>query len=124
FVKFQSLQLLHRHRRIRARLRRQIQNRLEVQQRNLRLAINIDHVSQFLQRPKNKERVDEQREELPHSDPLRKNQIQHQKQNGSPQQIHAAPLDETQTAQIANLLQLQLENLRGSRVQPRDLLLR
>ena len=41
-----------------------------------------------------------------------------------PQQVDERALDEAQAAQVADLLQLQLQNLRGGGVQPVDLLLR
>ena len=93
-------------------------------QRSFRFAVSIDHVSQFLQRSENEERIDEQRKELPHRDALREDQVEHQEQDGSPQEIDERALDEAQAAQIAHLLQLQLQDLRGGRVQAIDFLLR
>ena len=55
---------------LRPRLRRQVQNLSKLSQGYFGLAIDIDHVAQFLQRAEDEERIDEQREELPDGDAL------------------------------------------------------
>src|SRR5260370_41268095 len=97
----------------RPRFRRQAQDSLEVLQRHLRLAIDVDHVAQFLQRSEDEKRIDEQREELPDGDALREDQVEHEEQDRGTQQADAAALYETQAAQVPHLLQLQLEDLGG-----------
>src|ERR1017187_4632570 len=106
----------------RPRFRRQAQDGLEVVQRHLRLAIDVDHVAQFLQRPENEKRIDEQRKELPYSDALREDQVEHEEQDRGAQQVNAGALYEAQAAQVAHLLQFQLENLGGGGVETLDLL--
>src|ERR1700722_8655028 len=105
-------------------LRGQLENFFEVFERSLRFAIRIDHVAQFLQRAKDEERIDEQREELPDGDALREDQVQHQEHDGGAQQVDAGALYETQTAQVAHLFEFELEDLVGGAIQPVDLLLR
>ena len=116
--------MLHRHRRFRSRFRRKVEDRLKVEQRDFGLAVDVDDVPQFLQRSEDEERVDEEREKLADADALGKDQVKHQEQNGRAQEVHAGPLDEAEAAQIAHLFQLQLEDLRGGRVEARNLLLR
>ena len=118
------LEAVDGHRVLRARLRRQAQDGFEILQRDLGFAVDVDHISQFLQRSENEERIDEQREELPDGDPLREDQVQHQEQDRGPQQVDECALDEAQAAQVAHLLQFQLQDLGGGGVQPLDLLLR
>ena len=77
----EGIQMRHGNRILRPRFRRHRHNRFEVLQRNLRLAIRIHHVTQFLQRTENEERIDEEGKELSHSDALREDQIQHQEQD-------------------------------------------
>ena len=66
-VKLQRLQEINGNGMLRTRLRRQFQDRLEILQRDFRLAIHVDHVAQFLQRAEDEERIDEQRKELSHA---------------------------------------------------------
>src|SRR6266566_538399 len=105
------------------RLHRQLEDGLKILERRLRFTIRIDHVAQFLQGAKDEERIDEERKELSDRDALREDQVEHQKHDRRPQEIHAGALYETQTAQIAHLLQFQLENLVGGTIQPLNLLL-
>src|SRR3954467_8500545 len=104
-VECQRFQPIDRDGLCRARLRLQRQNLLEILERSLGLAISIDHIAQFLQWPENEERVDEQREELPHADALREDQIEHQEQDRSPQHVDERSLDKAQTAKVADLFQ-------------------
>src|ERR1019366_9138040 len=101
-VEAQPVEEIHRHGMQRTRLRRQAQNGLEVVQRYLGLAINVDHVAQFLQRSEDEERIDEQRKELPHGDALREDQVEHEEEDGSAQQVDASALYEAQAAQVAH----------------------
>src|ERR1035438_1825619 len=70
------------------RIARRVENPLEILQRNLGLAVNVDDVSQLLQRPKNIKGINQQREKLPNRNLLPENQKQHQEQNAGPQRIH------------------------------------
>src|ERR1700756_784064 len=103
--------------------RRHFQNLFEIVERCFRLAIRVDDIAQFLQRAKNEKRIDEEREKLPDGDALRINQVEHQKKDGSPQEIDEAALNETQTAEVADLFELQLEDFVRSRIKPINLLL-
>ena len=96
----------------------------EVLQRHFRLAVDVDHVAEFLQRSEDEERIDEQGKELPDRDALREDQVEHQEQDRGPQQVDAGALHEAQAAQVAHLLQFQLEDLGGGGVEAGDLLLR
>src|SRR5207248_3191675 len=98
---------------LRTRFGRQAQDVFEVLQRGFRLPVDVDYVAQFLQRAEDEKRINEQREELAHTDALREDQVQHQEQNRCPQQVDAGALHEAQAAQVAHLLQLQLEDLGG-----------
>src|ERR1035437_10209059 len=120
----QLVEELHRHRVQRPRFRRQAQYGLEVLQRYLGLSVDVDYVAQFLQRPEDEERIDEQRKELSHRDALRENQVEHEEQDGGAQQVDAGALYEAQAAQVAQLLQFQFEDLGGGGIEARDLLLR
>jgi hypothetical protein len=51
------------------------------------------------------------------------NQVEHQKEDGSPQEIDEAALNETQAAEVTDLFELQLEDFVGSRIKPINLLL-
>ena len=66
-VEFDRADPLERDGREPARLLRRGQDRLEIRQRHLGFAIGVDDVPEFLQRTEDEERVDEQREELPHA---------------------------------------------------------
>ena len=122
-LEVQRPQIVQRHRPGRPRLLGDAENLLIDVQRRLGLAVDVDDVAQLLQRPEDEERVDEQREELPDGDRSRVNQIEHQEHDAGAQEVHRRSLDEAQAAQVADLLQLELQNLAGGAVQPRDLLL-
>ena len=68
---------------------------------------------ELLQRSEDEERVDEQREELADGDRARVDQVEHQEHDAGAQQVHRRALDEAQAAQVADLLQLQLQDLAG-----------
>src|SRR5882762_4120589 len=123
-VKLQRQQVIEGHRIDRLRILRRIHNVLEVLQRNFRLTVRPDDRAQLLQRSKNEERIEKQREILPHRNLLAENQVEQKEKQRSPQGVDRRALNETQAAQIANLSQLQLKNLPGRIVQPRDFLLR
>src|ERR1700689_2647790 len=122
-VELQRQQLIHRFRIDRLWIARCVENVLKILQRNFGLAVGVDHVSQFLQRRENVERIKQQREELPDRNFLPENQIEHQKHDARAQRVHRCPLNETQTAQIFHFLKFQLENLVGDSVEPDHLLL-
>src|SRR5471030_2903706 len=123
-VKFQRFQKVDGHRILRTRFRLQLQDVFEVLERSLRLAVDVDHVAQFLERAEDEERINPQRKELADGDALRKDQVQHQEENGCPQQVDAGALHEAQAAQVADFLQLQFEDLGGGGIEARDFLLR
>src|SRR5216684_2472704 len=104
-------------------LRRHFQNLFEIVERCLRLAIRVDDIAQFLQRAENEERIDEKREKLPHCNALCVDKIKHQKENGSPQEIDEAALNETKTAEVADLFEFQLEDFVRSGIEAMNLLL-
>src|SRR5205823_875573 len=105
------------------RLSRSIQNVREILQRYFSLAINVDDVPEFLQRAKNKERINKQGKELSHRDRPGEDEVHHQEHDSGAQRVHRRSLDETQTAQVLHLLQFELQNLVGRAVQPVNLLL-
>src|SRR3984957_4341476 len=90
---------------------RGIENFLKILQGDFRFTINIDDVSQFLQRGKNEERIDHEREKLPNCYLLPENQIQHQEQDAGTQGINSGSLNKTQTAQIFHFLKFERQNL-------------
>src|SRR6266852_785403 len=104
-------------------LRRHFQNLFEIVERCLRLAIRVDDIAQFLQRAENEKRVDEKREKLPYGDALRVNQVEHQKENGCPQEIDEAALNKTEAAEVADLFEFQLEDFVRGRIKAVNLLL-
>src|SRR6185312_3430716 len=108
----------------RTRVGRYCEYRFEIRHRRFGLAVGIDDVPQLLQRSEYEERVDEQREELADGYLLCEDEVQHQEQDGRSQQIHTRSLNEAEAAEIAHLLQLELEDLLGRRIQARNLLLR
>ena len=55
---------------------------------------------------------------------LREDQVEHQEHDAGAQEVDRRALDEAEAAQVAHLLQLELQDLVGGRVQPGDLLLR
>src|SRR5262245_38668116 len=75
-----------------------LEDGLKVVERHLRLAIDVHHVSDFLQRTENEERVNPTRKELPDGDFARVDQVQHQSQNRSPECIYASTLNEAEAA--------------------------
>src|SRR3954452_25170322 len=122
-IETQLVEEVHRHGVRWAGLRRQVQYGLEVNQRHLGLAVDIDHIAQFLQRPEYEERINKQRKELAYRDALREDEVEHQEQDRGSQQVDAGTLYEAQAAQIAHLLQFQGEDFGRGGVQARDLLL-
>src|SRR5260370_23694555 len=123
-VKLQRHEFLNRLRIGRLRIARRVENLLKVLQRDFGFAINIDDVPQLLQRRKNEERINHQREKLPYGDLLPKNQIEHQKQNAGAQRVDGRPLDETQAAQVFHFLEFKLQNLSRDSVEPPHFLMR
>src|SRR5882724_1817501 len=112
------------HRVLRFWLHRHSENLFEVVERCFGLAIGVDHVSQFLKGTKNKKRIDKEREKLSDGNALRIDEIQHQKQDRSPQKIYDAALNKTEAAKVANLFKFQFENLIRGGVEAIDFLLR
>ncbi len=103
-------------------IERRAEDLLEGGERRFGFAVNVDDVPQVLQRPENEERVDKEREELSDGDLLVEDEIQHQEQNGRPHQVDTRPLHETEATDVAHLLELELQDLLGGRVETRDLL--
>src|SRR5262245_27990307 len=101
-----------------------LENGFEIIKGDLRLAVDVRHVPDFLERAEDEEGIDPAREELSNRDLARKDQVQYQSQNGCPQRVHAGSLDETKTSKVFHLLQLELQNLSGCIVEPFDFLLR
>ena len=123
-VERQVVQLRQRHRVERPRLLLHVEDVLEVLQRHLRLAVDVDDVPELLQRAEDEERVDEEREELPDRDRLRVDQVEHQEHDARAQRVDDRALDEAEAADVADLLQLELQDLVGGAVEARDFLRR
>src|SRR6266581_2850083 len=122
-VKFNLADARQRHRFRWTRLFRRVQNIFEVLEGHFGLAVNIDYVSDFLERTEDEEGVDEQGEELTDRYLLRIYQVQHHEHDAGPQRIHRGPLNEAETPQVAHLLQLEFQDLPRRAIQPLDLLL-
>ena len=120
----QLAQLRQRHRVERPRLLLHVEDVLEVLQRHLGLAVDVDDVPELLQRAEDEERVDEEREELADRDRLHVDQVEHQEHDARAQRVDHGALDEAEAPDVADLLQLQLQDLVGGAVEPRDLLRR
>ena len=90
-------------------------------ERRFGLAIDVDDVPELLQRAEDEERVDEQREELSDRDLLVEDQVEHEEQDRRAHEVDARALDEAQAADVADLLELELEDLVGRRVEPQRL---
>src|SRR5262249_40509046 len=58
-----------------------LQDGLEIVERDLRLAIDVDDIPQFLERAEDKEGIDPKREKLTYRNLPGKDQVKHQKQN-------------------------------------------
>src|SRR5262249_32778310 len=105
-------------------LLRHLENTFEVVQRYFGLPIDVDDVSDFLQRAEDKERINPAREELSDRNLTRENQIKHQAQDRRAHRVDACTLDKAQTTQILHLLEFQFQDLPCCAVQATDLLLR
>src|SRR5882672_12753383 len=92
---------------LRLGIARRIEDLLKIRQRYLRLAIDVDDVSQFLQRGENVKRKEHQREELADGDLLAEDQVQHHEQNAGAQRVDRGPLNETQAAQVLHFLKFE-----------------
>src|SRR5262249_23401218 len=101
----------HFNRVSRPRLFWHFENTFEVIQRYFCLPIDVDHVSNFLQRAEDKERINPAGEELSDGNLTRENQIQHETEDRCPHGVDACTLDKAQTAQILDLLQFQFQDL-------------
>ncbi len=123
-IKLQRQQVVQRHWILRLRILRRVHDVLEVLQRHFRLAIRPDNRPQLLERPEDKEGIEEQREIRSHRNLMAEDQVKQKKEQRRPQCVDDGALNETQAAQVAYFPQLQLENLAGRVVEPRDFLLR
>ena len=92
-------------------------------ERRLGFPIDVDDVPQFLKRPKDEERIDEERKELADGDRARIYKVEHQREDARAKGVYAGALDEAETPQVTHLLQLELQNLRRRGVEPLNLLL-
>src|ERR1019366_2618964 len=100
------------NRMFRLRLHGQLQEFFKIGKRGFCFTIYIDHIAKFLQWSKDEEGINEKREELAHTNALRKDQVEHQEEDRSAQQVNASPLDKAQAAQVADFLQLEFEDFR------------
>src|ERR1035438_1951667 len=89
---------------------RGIENVLEIIQRDFSFAIDVDHVSEFLQGAEDEEGINPEGKELADGDLLAEDQVEHQEQNTAAQRVDGCALDETQTAQILYLLEFELKD--------------
>src|SRR5262245_30086451 len=106
------------------RLLRHLEDGFEVVQRHFGLAIDVHHVSDFLQRAEDKKRINPAGEKLPHTNLSGKNQIQHQTEDRRPHGIDTRALDKTEAAKIFHLFEFQFQDLARRTVQSADFLLR
>ena len=100
------------------------QDGFEFLQRDFGLAISIDHIAQFLQGSEDEEGVNEQRHIIANRQTVGEDQIHHEELNAGPQEVDEGALNETQAAQIADLFELQFQDLCRCGVEPADFLLR
>ena len=110
------------HRMLGALLRRDGQDGLVLREARLRLPEDGDHVPHLLERPEDEERIDPEREELADGDPLRVDEVQHQAEDRGAQGVHGGALDEAEAAEVADLAQLQGQDLVRGGVEPAHLL--
>jgi len=106
----------------RARLRRRRQQVAEAPQRDLGLAVDVDHVPHLLQRTEDEEGIDHQREELPDGHLVAEDEPEHEEEHPGAQRVDHGPLEEGEAADVAHLAQLQVEDPLRRPVQPVDLL--
>src|SRR5262249_55726412 len=123
-LKCKRLKFSNHRRPLGARLLRGIENGLEIVQGYFRLAVNVNDVAELLERPENEEGIDPQRKELPERDLLRVNEIQHESQNRRPEEVDRSALDKAEAPEIADFLQLELQDFLGCRVESPGFLLR
>src|SRR5262249_23531019 len=117
-VELELRQVVHRDGARGLRVDRYVENFLIGRERCFRLAVDVDDVAELLQRSKDEEGVDQERKELPDRDLLVEDQVEHQEQNRGPNEVDARSLDEAQRPDVADLSQLELENLVRRRIQP------
>ena len=72
------------------RLPGRLQDGVEVAERHLGLAVDVDDVPELLQGPEDEERVDPEREELAHRDLAGEDQVEHQEEDAGAQRVHRA----------------------------------
>src|SRR3990170_2797090 len=123
-VEFQIFDVGQWNRIRRLRVFWRVQNLPEVSERHLGLPVDVDDVPQLLHRAEDEEGIEEQREKLPYRDLLGEDQVQHQKENARPQQIHRRSLNEAQASDVLHLLQLEVQDFLRRRVEPQYLLIR
>src|SRR5882672_8115528 len=95
-LEFHLAHARYRQRLDRPRFLRRIQNLLEVLEGCFRLAVDVDDVPDFLERPENKERVDKERKKLPDRDFPRKYEVKHEEQHGRAKGVYTSTLDEAE----------------------------
>src|SRR5882672_5471693 len=122
-VKHQCFQRVERNRMFRFWLHRHFENLLEIVERGFGLTIDVNYVSQFLKRPKNEERIDKEREKLPDRNALGVDEIKHQEQDRSPQEIDDAALNKAEAPKVPDFFEFQLEDLIRGGVETIDFLL-
>src|SRR5262245_48031002 len=94
--KRQLAEVRKRYRIERPRLLLRVEDVLEVLQRYLSFAVDVDDVAELLERTKDEEGVDEQRKELPDRNGLRVDEVQHQEHDARPQRVDDRALDEAE----------------------------
>src|SRR6267143_4624524 len=102
---------------------RRLQDLPEVDQRDFCLPEHVDDVAELLHGAKDEKRVEQERKELADRDLLGEDQVKHHEENRSAQQIDRRPLYEAQAPDVLHLLQLEIEDFLGSRVQPHHFLI-
>src|SRR5262245_48544426 len=122
-VELEALQVVDGSWMRRLRVDRRRENFGVAGERRLGLAIRVDDAAQFLEWAEEEERIEEEAEELTDGDLLIEDQVQHQQQDRRADEVDGGPLHEAETADVADFLELELQDLAGRRVESVDLLL-
>src|ERR1700738_4870174 len=102
---------------------RRLEKLSEVDQRDFCLPKHVDDVAELLHWAKDEKRVEQEREELADRDLLGEDQVKHHEENRSAQEINGRSLYEAQASDVLHFLELEIEDLLGSRVQPHHFLI-
>src|SRR6185369_14105935 len=104
-VELDAVQWSQRQRISWARLYWSVEYFFHLVQRHFSFAVSINDVAHFLKRSEYEKRIDPHLKELSELNFTKVDQIQHHPQDTGAERVHAGSLDETQTAQISDLLE-------------------